>query len=382
MSLRTHLNIILFWFHDDWGKYGRAYEMIALHLARLPDVNQVVCIFPPKAASSTNPVGLHERRVSPKLSLLTEHLSAMDRVFFRFQERKSDKALINFFSSRGFTSDNTLLWLFPPHPYIDRILKLIPSRFIIAHVIDNFTHFDKSHWLYPYAVEQYPRIGQWSDVIFTSSESNRLAFSAAGVPCHCFPLAVDKSFIATPSELPCRATGASPRLGYLGFIMERTDLHILCDIAAQRPDWEIILAGPEYPKGYIEKSGILKHGNVRWLGEISNDEAPGFLRSLDVCLMPHKDNDYSRSMGPLKLYQYLGSGRPVISTPVAGLDGVKDYVHIANNSDEFVAQAQDALENDSIKNSASRIDAVRHQTWDVRVEQMLLAAIENNKNQH
>ncbi len=383
MSSPTRVNILLFWFNDDWGRYGRTYEKIASSLAGLPEVGQVVCMFPPEIADDDagESVRLHERRVSPNLALLTERIRAHDagriaRLFQSAQGWKGNRLLGKYFSGRGFTSRNTILWLFPPHPYIDRIRKVVPHRLVVTHVIDNFVHFDRSHWLHRFAMEQYPKVGQWSDIIYTHSELNEAQFSTTGVPCHRFPQGVDDCFIATASDLPHRATGARPRLGYLGFIMERTDLALLGGVAAHRPDWDIVLVGPDYPRGYLRESGLLALENVRWLGEVPNREAPAFLQSLDVCLIPHRDSEYTRSMRPLKLYQYLGSGRPVVSTPVAGLEDLIDHVQVARDAAGFVSRIQDSLDNDSIAQSMARIDAVRKETWDIRAREMLLTAFQ------
>ena len=378
----TPVNILLFWFYDDWGRYGRTYEKIASNLAGLPEVSQVVCMFPPEiVADAGESVELHERRLSPRLALLTERIRAHDarlvgRLFRSVQGWRGGRLLGEYLRGRAFTSRNTILWMFPPHPYIDRIRRVVPHQFVVTHVIDNFTHFDTSHSLYHFAMEQYPRIGQWSDIIFTNSEPNRVEFSITGVPCYRFPQAVDECFLAPASDLPHRAMGARPRLGYLGFIMERTDLALLAAVAAQRPEWDVVLVGPEYPRGYVRESGLLALENVRWLGEVPNRDAPAFLQSLDVCLIPHRDTAYSRSMQPLKLYQYLGSGRPVVSTPVGGLEDVIDHVQVAHDAAGFVSRIQDSLDNNSIAQSGARINAVRKETWDIRAREMLLTAIQ------
>lgn len=378
----TPVNILLFWFHDDWGRYGRTYEKIASNLAGLPEVGQVVCLFPPEIVDDTDEsVEFHERRLSPKLALLTERIRAhyarrVGRVFRRVQAWKGGRLLCDYLRGRDFTARNTILWVFPPDPYIDRIRRVVPHRLVVTHVIDNFTHFDTSHPLHHFAMEQYPRIGRWSDIIFTNSESNRAEFSTAGVPCYRFAQGVDQAFLAPASELPHRATGARPRLGYLGWIMERTDLALLAGIAARRPDWDLVLVGPEYPGGYVNASGLLGLDNVRWLGELANREVPAFLQSLDVCLIPHRETAYARSMQPLKLYQYLASGRPVVSTPVGGLEDVIDHVQVAHDAAGFVGRIQDRLDNDSVAQSMARIDAVRKETWDIRAREMLATALQ------
>jgi glycosyltransferase involved in cell wall biosynthesis len=378
----TGFDILLFWFNDDWGQYGRAYEKIASHLATLPEVDQVVCMFPPEIAEGQDASSLlRERRLSPKLALLTERLppfrlGAGRLAWIRGNARRlmARQALRRYLGALGFRRERTLLWLFPPHPYIDRIRTLVPHRLVVAHVIDDFTEFDRSHWLYPFAMDQYPRIGEWADIIFTASNANRVRFAATGVPCHRFLHAVDEPFIAIPSLPPHRATGARPQLGYVGFIMGRTDLALLRSVAARRPDWDLVLVGPEHPAGYVKDSGVLELANVRWLGEMPNEEVPAFLQSLDVCLMPHVDNAYTRSMAPLKLFQYLGSGRPIVSTPVAGIEFAGDLVRVATDAAGFIAHVQHSLDHDRPEDGAARIELVRTATWGMRVGEMLRAA--------
>jgi len=371
------INIVLFWFHDDWGRYGRTYEKIAANLAKLPEVNHVVCVFPPKIVERFDVVGLHERWITRKLTLLTEqvrvHGSRVGRLIQRAQRWRALRAYLH---RCDFTAQNTILWLYPPHPYLDRLRQIVPHRLIVTHVVDNFAQLEPSCRLYGEAVKQYPRIGDWSDLIFTNSEANHVEFSAMGVPCARFAQGLDESFLATASDLPHRVTGDRPRLGYLGFIMHRTDLTLLASVAAQRPDWDVILAGPDSPHGYLSESGFLRMKNIRWVGEIPYQDVPTFLQSFDVCLIPHRDTSYARSMSPLKLYQYLGSGRPVVSTPVDGLERFDDHVHVARDAAGFTSAIQECLDRDSIAQSKARIDAVRNETWNNRAREMLHVALD------
>lgn len=372
------INILLFWFHDDWGSYGRTYERVAEHLAKLPEIGRVVCVFPPVSAKGQRVQGsLHIRSIRQNLTLLAEtdfNRFRLDRPFTRlrhsFNSFYRDRALKACLRRMGFKPDNTVLWLFPPHPYIERLLQIVPHRVVVTQVQDDFTKFDPSHKLYPYAQAQYPKVGQWSDMIITTSKANQEHFAKTGKPCHLFLPAVDESFLGMPGTLPHRASSEAPRLGYIGFIMDRTDLDLIAFVAKQRPQWHFLLAGPQYPAGYLDESGLLDLPNIEYLGPIPQKEVPEFLRSLDICLMPHRDNEYSRSMGPLKLYQYLASGRPIVSTNVAGLERVREHILIANDRQEFIEHIETALQSDTVDRSAERIEVAKQNTWPVRVREM------------
>jgi glycosyltransferase involved in cell wall biosynthesis len=97
---------------------------------------------------------------------------------------------------------------------------------------------------------------------------------------------------------------------------------------------------------------------------------PAFLQTLDVCVIPHRDTAYSKSMSPLKLFQYLASGRPVVSTAIAGIDTFSDLLRVARDEAEFIAAIDDALENDTAEHSARRIERASQETWEPRLRGM------------
>jgi hypothetical protein len=78
-------------------------------------------------------------------------------------------------------------------------------------------------------------------------------------------------------------------------------------------------------------------------------------------------------MSPLKLFQYLGSGRPIVSTSIAGVERWKGLVSIAGDYREFIQCIDTALNQDTEELSRKRIEAVKPETWDRRVEEMFKA---------
>ena len=120
------INILLFWFSDDWGKYGRTYERVAVQLAKLPEVGHVVCMFPPVSAKRHRIQGpLHIRPDAHGLTLLTEtdfNKIRPGRLFTRLRERFNqvyrDLALKAYLRQLGFKPDNTVFG------YSHRILTL------------------------------------------------------------------------------------------------------------------------------------------------------------------------------------------------------------------------------------------------------------------
>lgn len=276
-------------------------------------------------------------------------------------------ALRLFLASRGCRKENTILWLFPPHPYLIFLMNFVPHKVMVTHIVDNFTRLSDDHWLRGYAEVQYPILHSASDLIFTGSKFNHDLFSKERSDTYLFPNAVDKDFLGLPRSPTWSQEKRNPRLVYVGTISERTDLELIEEIAQSRPEWEIHIAG--LTEVSISERPLLSFPNVHYVGLLPYEEIPGFIDSMDVCLMPHKDTEYCRSMSPLKLYQYLASGRPIVATPVENVSELTGYVTIAER-DVFIKAIEQVLHEDTAQESACRIEKAKTETWEHRVRNM------------
>lgn len=365
-------NILLFWHYNDWGQYGRTYERLAFHLSQISEVSKVVCIFPPIIKSQNDyAFPIYFSKISPSLYIVEQssHVLPRNGRFWKLRQWSNqnipDLTLSFFLKLLGFKRNNTLLWLFPPHPYLEKLIQTIPHIISITHVVDDFSKLGKDFWLYDYAVSQYPRLGQLSNIIIVGSKQNYEKFSQQSNNCFLFENAVDSFFINNePTKIK---KNKPPTIGYVGWITERTDLMLIEYLAKKRPDWIIIVAGPQHTE--IPKK-LLSFENLFFPGPVPYKNVPKLIRSFDVCVIPNKDNDYSRSMSPLKLYQYLASGLPIVSTNVAGISAYKAYIEIANNYEEFVSAIDYVINNDTINNSLERISIAKKQTWDIRTHEI------------
>ncbi len=367
------INILLFWFGRMWGE-GRTYQKVAEHLAEMPDVGQVVCMLSPNPVNADSyswPVEM--KKVGQKLTLLSQNTCVVPVSSRPYRVRRwlnrfvEEHALPVYLRLRGYRKDNTILWLFPPHPYLEELVRKIPHDTFVAHIVDNFTKLKEDKWLCENAEAQYPVVHRDADVIITGSELNHRIFSDGRNNCYLFENAVDEDFLGGPSSLPCTA-GSSPRLGYVGTISQRTDVDLLEWLARKRPEWSFLLAGRQEIS--VADHAMLNLPNVRYKGIIPYQELPQFIRSLDVCLMPHRKTEYSRSMSPLKIYQYLASGRPIVSTDIEGLSRLKEHVCIGKTYQEFEKSIDHVLSKDTIELSRRRIEAAKKETWDMRVKDM------------
>jgi len=113
-----------------------------------------------------------------------------------------------------------------------------------------------------------------------------------------------------------------PRIGYTGYIKKQLDWQLLRHLTAQHPKWHFVFVGPKSP--HPEISTILEEvagrPNVHFLGAKTTQELAAYPQHFDVCIMPYRVNDYTKYIYPLKLHEYLASGRPVVATPIRSLE--------------------------------------------------------------
>jgi len=369
-------NIVLSWFMNDWGEFGRTYEKVAITLSCHERVGHVLVILPPVKHPKKISAPFSIKKISKKLSVCTPSVKVIDGsgslYRFRTWANESLPGIIfkNTLKKFGYKKENTILWLFPPSRYIETLLEIVPHSHKVTQIVDNNTfHSDMSDKEVEIIDAQYKKLASLSDTVITSSDLNYDVFKNLNSSTFKFINAVDSQFIGSPSELPYKINNTRPKLLYVGWISQRTDMELLKYIAENRPHYEVIIAGPD--EGPLDESKIQKFDNVTYLGKVAYSKLPELFASSDICLIPHKDNKYSQSMSPLKLFQYLASGRPVVSTDIGGIDHWQTLIHVARNYSQFIEAIDSVLVNDNKELSEIRITEARKETWDIRVNDML-----------
>ncbi|MFZ5391432.1 MAG: glycosyltransferase [Patescibacteria group bacterium] len=220
----------------------------------------------------------------------------------------------------------------------------------------------------------YQTIRYKADLIFTTSPALVNFFDRAK-GCWFIPNGVNLDRINQPIKLVGRDILDLPRplIGYVGVMQEdRLDIDLIAYIARQNPDKSFVFIGPVW-SGLkpIIKAKLLHLPNVYFLGYKSSLEMPAYLREFDVAIMPHLVNDFIRSTNPMKIYQYLAAGKPVVSTPAEGIDNFKDYIYSATTPQDFNQAIAAALKENSPALVEQRKHLAAEHSWQARVNSML-----------
>jgi glycosyltransferase involved in cell wall biosynthesis len=158
-----------------------------------------------------------------------------------------------------------------------------------------------------------------------------------------------------------------PHLGYFGAIEPwLIDQQLVRYVSARRPGWHWVLVGLRASPLEVESLE-----NVHYLGSKPYATMPQFAAGFDVCVLPWvTDNEFVNYGSPIKVREYLATGKPVVITPIYEYERLDGILRVARGYDDFIAKVEDALENDSADKRAARQQAVKESTWDSRAEEV------------
>lgn len=159
-----------------------------------------------------------------------------------------------------------------------------------------------------------------------------------------------------------------PILGFVGVIHSWIDLDLIAFLAKKRPNWNIVMVGPLGAGIGAEELKALP--NVYFVGSKSKEELPNYLKGFDVCLNPFRQNELTRMVSPLKFYEYLASGKPIVSTKMPGVEEFSDIIQIASNKEEFLKAVEFSLDFEGETKKQQRLKISRENSWENRVEFM------------
>lgn len=147
-----------------------------------------------------------------------------------------------------------------------------------------------------------------------------------------------------------------PRLGVVGRLDWRLDEPLLVGLMTRHLEWRLVLVGPRaQPWG----SDLERLQNVHWLGLVPSERVRSLIAGCDVTLIPYRLSEWTRACLPVKLFDYLGEGKPVVATPLSELAPFADVVTLAP-PDQFDVAVERALAEttpqaaDSRRRAASR----------------------------
>ena len=160
-----------------------------------------------------------------------------------------------------------------------------------------------------------------------------------------------------------------PIIGYVGALQSiRLDIDLIAGIASARPDWCLVLVGPEDEK--FRSSILHELSNVIFVGLRPVSELSRYINAFDVCINPQLVNEVTIGNYPRKIDEYLATGKAVVATKTHAMDVFEKYVYLAAGKSEYIRAIEKALQDDAPLLQKQRKEFARLHTWENCVQEI------------
>jgi beta-glucosidase/6-phospho-beta-glucosidase/beta-galactosidase len=314
-------------------------------------------------------------RVMPNLTVVTPHCSpswAKNPQLPTMLREWTRQAIEHMGDDGGGAFDRPLLWYYSP---MDSSWSLgyFENRGVVYDCMDELSQFTGA----PKAlVQNEARLIEHADIVFTGGyelgdkkrkQHDNVHTFGCGVEINHFGKARDPN-TPIPPDIDFMQR---PILGWFGVVDERVDYAMVGEMARMRPDWSFAMVGPVVK---VDPNLLPHSPNLFWMGGRDYQQLPNYCAAFDVNMMCFAINAATQYINPTKGLEYMATGRPIVSTHVR--DVVKqwsDIVLLAKGAEQFVAQAQKALDkSDPDRNERVRkgLALAEQCSWESTVRQM------------
>lgn len=286
--------------------------------------------------------------------------------------RAINKALM-FWTLRSWTRtmrfENPIIWTWLPSPLALELIRLLDGQLVIYYCCDDFQASSPGSRRIR---ETEDLLLRRADLVFAHSKeifercrwlTDQVYVFQYGFKREVFLRAADRP----PADL---ASIKGPIIGYVGGVHRHVDQELLEKVAVAHPDKSIVLVGPLQ----VEVGRLAGLPNVHFLGQKRYEELPNYIKHFDVGLIPYALNEYTKSVYPTKLNEYLIMGKPVVSTqlPEVGYFNQCNHgiVSVADTPDAFVHRIAEELTGDSEARRTQRIRLVEKNAWGEKIAEM------------
>lgn len=270
---------------------------------------------------------------------------------------------------RNLGFNNCILWLYHPmdYPLLDWFHPRILSVFDWTEEwSDYYTDLPPQRRRDILNYERY--IIEKSDIVFTVSQP--LLEKALKHNPHSYELmhAAGNELFQVSGEIPEDIRNIpGPVIGYVGTIMDRFDVELVAQAIERLPECSFVFIGDIHASRI--NISTLQRKNTYFLGGKTYSELSVYMSRFDVCILPYKINSFSSV--PTKIFDYLATGKPVVSIPFPESEKLKDYFRFASSNDDFIDAIKAALDENSEELKKARIRKAQDNTWVHRAREIL-----------
>ncbi|PTX94813.1 glycosyltransferase family 1 protein [Verrucomicrobia bacterium LW23] len=236
----------------------------------------------------------------------------------------------------------------------------------VLNVYDCMDQLSQFRGAPPCLLERERKLLALADLVFCGGSKLHQDKSRFHRNCHFYGCGVDIQHFAQARDGKCAVPSdirdlPRPILGYYGVIDERLDYELLAKLA-QETSGSVVMVGP---LAKVTPDELPSHPKLHFIGRRTYDQLPGYAKAFDVCMMPFALNEATEFINPTKALEYLGAGRPVISTRVPDVVSLfSSEVVLATDHEEFIRHAAQMAQNSDGERRALGLQRAQSYTWD------------------
>ncbi len=260
--------------------------------------------------------------------------------------------------------DDTIFWIYQFN--LVGLVEAINPKLAIYECVEEAAEFTPKPRLRNYVKTMDSLLCRRADLVIVPNNILYETRQAIAREIHMLPWAADIEHYNQSMDpnlrIPDDISGIHrPIIGFCGNIDPcRFDVELMLTLARRHPEWSIVLIGRLLAT--FDPRPLQQAPNIHLLSMKPLEELPAYIKAFDVCTIPYVMNSFTRSITPLKLMEYLATGKPVVTTALPAALMYPEVLRIAATHDEFEAHVVDALD-DPLNGIKRRLAVAQENNW-------------------
>lgn len=267
-------------------------------------------------------------------------------------------SLRKYISSRGFGRPDVLM---VAHPFLAGLLDSVEAAVKVYRINDDVTQFPTM----PASVGEVEAdaVRKVDAVVVTAIPLMEKVERLRSDGVHYLPNGVDyELYRSSDRAIPTEYSNLPrPIIVYMGAVSSWFDQKLLKYCANQMPNCTFVIIGAVH----VDIAGLDQIPNIRFLGRKPYSQLPGYLHAADVGIIPFLITPLIHAVSPLKLFEYMACGLPVVATRWQELEHIGSPAYLVRDKEEFVARLKSALSEGRSKRHLYQDFAARN-SWQSR----------------
>jgi glycosyltransferase involved in cell wall biosynthesis len=281
------------------------------------------------------------------------------------------------YAMRRLNIERPICWIFQFN--VSDLLPALNPSLTVYECAEDYAAYETRDWVRRYVEGHAERLCRECDCVLVPSEKMARMREWVGNRLHLIPWGVDVPHYAkareTETPIPPELDKLPrPIIGMFGMLDgRRMHYDLVLHLARRHRDWSIALVGRCMPN--LNKELLDAEPNIHFFGMQPVDALPGFCKGFDVCMIPYRLNQFTEAIMPLKLTEYLATGKPCVSTELPAAKVFKDVIHVADSIESFEQGVIAALKQDT--GQQRRIERANEFDWEVIGSRRLAVAAQS-----